>query len=257
LVWFFTQTKLGQEIWKNFTKFLGEAWSFLWNSVLKPVFEAIGAIFTWLWNNILKPYIALIINEVKVLGAIFNWLWNNIISPVANWIGGAIKNVGTVIALTFGGIAGVVSGAFSTVHNIIRGVMNSVVNLINGGIGGINTLIRAVNSIPGISIPSLGRLPQFADGVQNFAGGLAVVGERGPEIVKLPGGSSVYPTGTGPAMASRGTAGGGGVTIVLQPQGLMSGTPGQLAQQLVTIFTNAARSGQIPKNALSGALTGS
>jgi hypothetical protein len=37
--------------------------------------------------------------------------------------------------------------------------------------------------------------PQFAGGVSNFSGGLAIVGERGPELVNLPGGSSVIPNG--------------------------------------------------------------
>lgn len=35
--------------------------------------------------------------------------------------------------------------------------------------------------------------PQFADGVRNFSGGEAIVGERGPEIVRLPRGSDVIP----------------------------------------------------------------
>lgn len=36
------------------------------------------------------------------------------------------------------------------------------------------------------------KLPGFAAGISNFAGGLAVVGERGPETVALPRGSSVF-----------------------------------------------------------------
>lgn len=39
------------------------------------------------------------------------------------------------------------------------------------------------------------KLPGFAGGVSNFKGGLAVVGERGPELVNLPGGSDVIPNG--------------------------------------------------------------
>lgn len=35
--------------------------------------------------------------------------------------------------------------------------------------------------------------PQFAEGVENFEGGWAIVGERGRELVKLPRGSSVIP----------------------------------------------------------------
>ncbi len=34
-------------------------------------------------------------------------------------------------------------------------------------------------------------IPQFADGVTGFSGGLALVGERGPELVSLPGNSNV------------------------------------------------------------------
>jgi len=35
--------------------------------------------------------------------------------------------------------------------------------------------------------------PGFASGVDNFAGGMAIVGENGPELVNLPRGSDVYP----------------------------------------------------------------
>ena len=37
--------------------------------------------------------------------------------------------------------------------------------------------------------------PGFANGVTNFGGGLALVGERGPELVSLPSGSGVTPAG--------------------------------------------------------------
>ena len=43
--------------------------------------------------------------------------------------------------------------------------------------------------------------PAFAGGVEGFGGGVAMVGENGPEIVALPSGSSVYP------IASSGVAG--------------------------------------------------
>lgn len=38
-------------------------------------------------------------------------------------------------------------------------------------------------------------IPQFASGVNNFSGGMALVGERGPELVNLPTGASVIPNG--------------------------------------------------------------
>jgi hypothetical protein len=53
--------------------------------------------------------------------------------------------------------------------------------------------------------PPSGTYPGFAAGVQNFTGGPAIVGERGPELLNLPRGSSVIPLG-----------GGGGGSIVIE-----------------------------------------
>jgi hypothetical protein len=61
-----------------------------------------------------------------------------------------------------------------------------------------DTFKFAINPIWGLS-SSIGNLfgskgyPAFADGVENFSGGMALVGERGPEIVNLPRGSDVIP----------------------------------------------------------------
>jgi hypothetical protein len=38
-----------------------------------------------------------------------------------------------------------------------------------------------------------GLIPKFASGTRDFRGGLALVGERGPELVNLPRGSDVIP----------------------------------------------------------------
>lgn len=47
-------------------------------------------------------------------------------------------------------------------------------------------------------------IPGFANGVTNFGGGLAVVGERGEELVNLPKGSDVIPHGRSMSMMRRG-----------------------------------------------------
>ena len=45
-----------------------------------------------------------------------------------------------------------------------------------------------------------GMLTGYADGTYNHPGGYALVGERGPEILRLPTGSQVYPTGVSQSM---------------------------------------------------------
>lgn len=60
----------------------------------------------------------------------------------------------------------------------------------------IHELISALGKIhvPDLHLPSLPHIPGFAAGVSNFSGGLALVGERGPELVRLPAGADVIPT---------------------------------------------------------------
>jgi tape measure domain-containing protein len=87
LVWFFTQTELGQQIWANFTAALGAAMTWLWETILKPVFDFIGAAWDWLFNNIIKPVITGILIYVGLWAAIFTWLWETIIAPIFALIG--------------------------------------------------------------------------------------------------------------------------------------------------------------------------
>jgi len=65
-----------------------------------------------------------------------------------------------------------------------KGILNGILGLLEGAIKG------ALSGVPGAGKISL---PRFADGVTNFGGGLAIVGERGPELVNLPRGSDVIP----------------------------------------------------------------
>jgi hypothetical protein len=64
-------------------------------------------------------------------------------------------------------------------------------------------LSGAVGAVGG----ALGHLPHFAEGGTMQTGGLALVGERGPELVSLPAGASVMPlpAGTSAAGAARGS----------------------------------------------------
>jgi hypothetical protein len=57
---------------------------------------------------------------------------------------------------------------------------------------------------------SLRKLPGFAGGTNFAPGGMALVGEKGPELVNLPRGSQVMPASLTAPMLKRGFGGGGG-----------------------------------------------
>ncbi|TFD58032.1 hypothetical protein E3T43_07225 [Cryobacterium sp. Hh7] len=57
LIWFFTQTELGQEIWANFSRFLTEAWANI-QLVATATFTALAAFFSDTWTNIQAATVA-------------------------------------------------------------------------------------------------------------------------------------------------------------------------------------------------------
>ncbi|MGX7926457.1 phage tail length tape measure family protein [Tsuneonella sp. HG094] len=97
--------------------------------------------------------------------------------------------------------------------------LSNLANSIKGG--GILGILEAVIGI-GLQLGSIGvfgktvagrinapKVPGYAGGTNFHPGGLAVVGERGPELLDLPRGSKVYPNGAGPS--------GGGSTVQVIP----------------------------------------
>lgn len=105
------------------------------------------------------------------------------------------------------------SGLGSIVHAVMNGIGGAVKGTINGVIGDIDTFISLLDMIQ-IHIPAIGvgpvktpafnwgglgipQIPYLADGGFIARGGMAMVGERGPERVFLPRGAQVEPHGGG------------------------------------------------------------
>lgn len=86
-------------------------------------------------------------------------------------------------------------------RNMVQALIDGIRDKISGAYNYISEQFRSVGNYAKSLIPG------FAGGVTNFKGGLAVVGEQGPELVRLPPGSDVIPNQV---------AFGGGATSVSQ-----------------------------------------
>jgi hypothetical protein len=163
--------------------------------VITGVFQWIGEKVMWLKDNFWTA-IGLIIGffatlPVKLplyvynaINAIISWImninWGNVFGAIGRAFGSMwdwVKNAGMN---AFNYLASINWGQLLT--NVGKGFGNSIVGLLEGAING------ALNGLPGN--PKV-KLPRFANGVENFSGGAAIVGERGPELVYLPRGSNV------------------------------------------------------------------
>lgn len=122
------------------------------------------------------------------------------------------------------------AGVGSRIAKAIRDAINSALP---------DSLSFGGGSVAGVSIPKVTiNIPKLAKGTTNFAGGLALVGEKGPELVNLPRGAGVTNARDTAAML----AGGRNVSIVQNNFGAMSG--GDRNQELLWLFRYAPIYGQ-------------
>lgn len=157
LVWFFTQTETGKQIWDGFTKFLGEA------------ITNIGNWFKGLWDGIVATFQGV----GKWFSDIFNGAWNGIKSAFSS-VGNFFKGLWDSIVSIFGNVGTAVGDAIgSAFKNVINTVLKGAVGIINGFIKAINLAIDLINKIPGVNIGKLGELPvpQFYSGGFTGRGG--------------------------------------------------------------------------------------
>jgi phage-related protein len=109
----------------------------------------------------------------------------------------------------------------SIIQGLIDG-LESLLGKIGDVVSSILSKLNPLNDVQSLVGSVISHIPGFASGVQNFGGGLAVVGENGPELLDLPSGSSVYPnsvyeslTAPRPLVAAASVpAAGNGATVV-------------------------------------------
>nr|DAS80708.1 MAG TPA: minor tail protein [Caudoviricetes sp.] len=180
---------------------------------LKEKFNSFVPDIMAIWENLKQIFISLLPVFAAVLGGILGGL-GSFIKSVTNIIGSVIKVFKGITDFLVGvftgdwgrawnGILGIFTGIIDTIKGIFQGVIDFFKSVLGGFLGGIDEGKIAAESAkqsfsgpkPKTVIPQDGprrvEIPHFAKGVSNFGGGLAIVGEKGPELVNLPRGSSV------------------------------------------------------------------
>ncbi|QCW22021.1 tape measure protein [Gordonia phage Yakult] len=156
--------------------------SFVWNSVLKPIFDSfvgalkwVGGAVMWLWNNAVVPAFDAIKTVIAVwwgavqiyfnlwkaiiggIGDAVMWFWHNAVEPAFNTVGAIIKTVWeTVISPAFdalkgslqsvgdffGTIAGAIGKAWDGIKSAVASPINFVINTVWN-----NGLLKAWNTV--------------------------------------------------------------------------------------------------------------
>jgi TP901 family phage tail tape measure protein len=104
--------------------------------------------------------------------------------------------------------------------NVLTGGTGAAVGALGGVASAAASIPRSITiNVAVVTGQGTGNIPFGASGLKNFRGGLAVVGEGGPELVMLPAGSDVIPNGQSQRMLAgvggpTALGGGGGGVVV-------------------------------------------
>lgn len=118
---------------------------------------------------------------------------SQIVSTISSLVSFGKKIVSTLSSSAGGAVAAFtkIKNAAESSFNRLMGICSNVVSAFNKIGYAIGQVISKISQIKFPSPPSW--IPGFAEGVTNYEGGVALVGEKGPEIVQLPRGSNVIP----------------------------------------------------------------
>jgi phage-related protein len=181
LVWFFTQTKVGQQAWQAFTTWLSGLWTGfvafaqgVWNGFAafwSSLWTAVSAAFSAVWNALVAFFspiihgiyttiydVIIVIAAIWVtiwngISAVFTAVWNGIVAfftPIINGISSTISTVVNTIAAVWQSVWGAISGFFSSVWQGMVSFFTPIVNNIRNIISSVlNDIRNTWNSVWG------------------------------------------------------------------------------------------------------------
>jgi hypothetical protein len=144
---------------------------------------------------------------MRAVGAAFSVLGTTA-QTVTTAIGGFFSALGATISGIIDGINSKIQAAMAAIDGL-RAAASNIANIVGG----------AASAVGSVAHNAAGAVPHFAGGTNYAPGGLAVVGENGPELVNLPRGSEVFPNGQAPTSPLRPASGGGSGNIYITVTG--------------------------------------
>jgi phage-related protein len=192
LIWFFTQTELGQEIWATFTQFLSEAWANI-VAVATTVFTALGEFFSTIWSfivTVVTTYINLVMLVITTvvtaivtawtatwnfLVAVISTVWGFIVAVVTTYINMVMLIITTVVTAivtawtaTWNFIVAVITAVFVAVVSFVTTYINTVQSVISSVTSAISSVWNSAWSAIGAFFQSVwNAIVSFVTGVVN------------------------------------------------------------------------------------------
>lgn len=192
-------------------------WSTIWpemSLVLQGVWNVIVGVIKIAW--------AIVTGIFKIALDLIGGKWDMVWKDMHDMLGGIWDGIVTAVGGGLEAIAGVLLGVGQIVYTYLVQPFLGALGQIGGVFSAIGKLISDASTMNWGAIPgdlsSLG-VPGFASGVDNFQGGMALVGEKGPELAVFPRGTNILSNSKTSAVMSAAKS------SAQYPSGLGGGTP--------------------------------
>jgi TP901 family phage tail tape measure protein len=204
-----------QGIWQTVSSIFKGDWEGFWQGIENIVVgfvEIVTGLFSAFWTTIQAGWSAFFDFIRDIWPTIWEWVkstaqekWDQFV----DWIGGAWESLKAFWEGGWSGLVEYLATAFAGIGEKVKAPLNTVLaiieSVINAAISGLNGLIGVVNKVPGVNIGEIGSvtLPRLASGGRAIREGLALVGEEGPEIIRMARGAEVVPLDRMPGGSNR------------------------------------------------------
>lgn len=183
-------------VWDMLTGIIQIAWSLV-SGIIKIGLDVLGGNWGQAWQDMKDMFGGIWQGVVTATQGYLETI-KAIFSPIGQWFHDRWQSVVDGFHNVIGGIGNIAHNIFNTVTGAIKTGFNNIIDLVNGVIGHINSI-----NVGGVGV-HIDLIPHLASGTDFFGGGLAVMGEQGPELAHLPRGSRVIPAAQTAQMLSGG-----------------------------------------------------
>ncbi|MBP2211081.1 phage-related minor tail protein [Rhodococcus ruber] len=161
---------------------VGDFFGWVWNSLIKPAWDALGTGIDWVWQNVIRPAWDGLKSALQAVGDFFGFVWNSLIKPAWDALGAGIQwVVDNVIIQAWENL----KGNLQRVGDFFKWVWDTIIKPAWDALG---NGIRWV--IDNVITPAFETLKSGLQGVKDFFGnivdGIQLTWDRVKEIVRAP-----------------------------------------------------------------------
>lgn len=185
LVYFFTQTETGKQVWQSFVDFLSQSiasiqsffaglgtwFSDLWTSIVtttETIWNGITEFFSGLWNGIVNIVTTVFTTISNAVTTAYNWFVTTF-QPLISFFQSIFGLVGSIVNLAFQAILAIIRGAYQLVVNAWQGLSAWFGGIFNTVKGVVSTVFSAIGSF---ASSAWGVVTSIWNAVAGFFGGI-------------------------------------------------------------------------------------